>query len=148
MSAGTRAHTVQPAQGHVADLGIIHMRLLAAAEQTGRSFTLAEFSGGEGPWTVPHIHRAMEESFYVLEGNFIFKVGDETIQAGRGAYILVPRGTPHMLEAGPGDGKFLTFMVPGGLEDMFLELAKLPPDSLRNPEVRAAIAARYDSVPA
>ena len=36
------------------------------------AFTLAEFTGGPGPWTVPHIHQAMEESFYVLDGAFTF----------------------------------------------------------------------------
>jgi len=45
------AHTVAPGQGRTADLGIIQMRVLAAGEATtSRSFTLAEFTGGEGPW--------------------------------------------------------------------------------------------------
>ena len=49
------------------------MRVLAAGEATtSRAFTLAEFTGGEGPWTVPHIHHAMEESFYVLDGQYTF----------------------------------------------------------------------------
>jgi len=39
-------------------------------------------------------------------------------------------------------------MVPGGLEEMFFELADLPSDSITDPAVRAAIAARHDSVPA
>ena len=38
--------------------------------------------------------------------------------------------------------------VPGGLEQMFLKLAELGPDAIRNPSVRAAISAKYDSVPA
>ena len=36
---------------------------------------------------------------------------------------------------------------PGGLEEMFLELARLSADSITNPEVRAEIAERHDSVP-
>ena len=39
-------------------------------------------------------------------------------------------------------------MVPGGLEEMFLELGTLPPGSITDPAVRAAISARYDSSPA
>jgi hypothetical protein len=38
-------------------------------------------------------------------------------------------------------------MVPGGLEEMFFELGELGPDSIRDAGVRAAISARYDSVP-
>ena len=77
-----RAHTVAPGEGQTADLGIIQMRVLAAGEATtSRAFTLAEFTGGEGPWTVPHVHHAMEESFYVLDGQYTFTVGEEEIPA-------------------------------------------------------------------
>jgi len=51
------------------------------------------------------------------------------------------------MAAGPDGGRFLTLMVPGGMEEMFFELGSLPPDSLRDPEARAAISARYDSIP-
>ena len=88
------AHTVAPGEGQTVDLGIIQMRILAAGEATtSRAFTLAEFTGGEGPWTVPHIHHATEESFYVLDGQYVFTVGEEEIPAGPGSYVLVPRGT-------------------------------------------------------
>ena len=143
------AHTVAPGEGRTVSLGIVQMRVLAAGEATtSRAFTLAEFTGGEGPWTVPHLHRAMEESFFVLDGEFTFAVGEEKIPAGPGAYILVPRGTRHVITAGAGGGRLLALMVPGGLEEMFFELADLPSDSITDPAVRAAISARHDSVPA
>ena len=98
-----QAHTVAPGDGQTVDLGIIQMRVLAAGEATtGRAFTLAEFTGGEGPWTVPHIHHAMEESFYVLDGQYVFTVGAEEIPAGPGSYVLVPRGSRHAISAGAG----------------------------------------------
>ena len=143
------AHTVAPGEGRTVNLGIIKMRVLAAGEATtNRAFTLAEFTGGEGPWTVPHVHRAMEESFFVLDGEFTFAVGEEKIPAGPGSYILVPRGARHVITAGAGGGRLLALMVPGGLEEMFFELADLPSDSITDPAVRAAISARHDSVPA
>jgi quercetin dioxygenase-like cupin family protein len=144
-----QAHTVRPGEGRAVDLGVVSMRVLAAGEAvTGRSFTLAEFSGtGEGAWTVPHLHQGFEESFYVLEGRFTFKVGEERIEASPGTYILVPRGTSHTIEAATGGGVFLTLMVPGGLEEMFFELGTLPPNAIRDPVARAAISARYDSIP-
>ncbi len=63
-------------------------------------------------------------------------------------YLLVPRETKHTIAAADGGGRFLTLMVPGGLEDMFFELGTLPPNAIRDPATRAAISARYDSVPA
>ncbi|HEU5388118.1 MAG TPA: cupin domain-containing protein [Streptosporangiaceae bacterium] len=149
MSLPHHAHTVSPGEGKTANLGVARMRVLAAGKDTtDGAFTLAEFTGGPGPWTVPHIHRAMEESFYVLDGAFTFAVGEQEIAAGPGAYILVPRGTRHGITAGAEGGRFLALMVPGGLEEMFFELAGLPPDAITDPAVRAAISARHDSVPA
>jgi quercetin dioxygenase-like cupin family protein len=133
--------------GDALDLGIVRLRLLAVAEQTNGAFAVGEFSGGEGPWTVPHVHQHTEESFYVLDGGFTFTVGADEIQAGPGSFVVVPRGTSHVLRAAPGGGRLLTLWVPGGLEAMFVELSRMPPGSLRDPEARKAISARFDSVP-
>jgi quercetin dioxygenase-like cupin family protein len=144
------AHTVAPGEGQTVNLGIAQMRVLAAGEATtNRAFTLAEFTGGEGFWTIPHVHRGMEESFFVLGGEFTFPVGEEAIHAGPGSYVLVPRGTRHTISAGAGGGRLLVLMVPGNnWHEMFFELASLPPDSITDPIVRAAISAKYDSIPA
>jgi quercetin dioxygenase-like cupin family protein len=144
-----QAQVVQPGEGRSVDLGGVSMRVLAAGEDvTGRNFTLAEFSGvQDGPWTLPHLHRGFEESFYVLDGLFTFTLGEVRQEATPGTYVLVPRGTRHTIAAAEGGGRFLTLMVPGGLEDMFFELGQLPPGAIRDPQARAAISARYDSIP-
>ena len=134
-------------QGKVADLGAISMRLILSNAQTKGTLAVAEFRGSEGRWTVPHVHRGLEESFYVLEGTFGFTLGDREVEAKQGAFVLVPRGTVHIMRAGPSGGALLTLWTPGGLEEMFLELGRLPADSLTNPAVRAEIAKRHDSVP-
>lgn len=138
---------VSPSDGRVAELGIARMRVLAAGRPTGGAFSLVEFSGDEGPWTVPHVHRGMEESFFVLDGEFRFRVGDEQVDVLAGSYLLVPRGTPHALAAGSDGGRLLTLMVPGGLEEMFFALSDLPPGALTDPAARAAVAGKYDSIP-
>lgn len=134
-------------QGKTVELGHIQMRLLAPSSATDGTFGAAEFRGSEGPWTIPHVHERLEESFYVLEGAFTFTFGEDTIEAEPGAFILVPRGTPHVLRAGPDGGALLVVWTPGGLEQMFLELGALPPKSITDPKVRADVARRHDSVP-
>jgi quercetin dioxygenase-like cupin family protein len=143
----THPTTTEESRGDTLDLGTVTLRLLAVAEQTGGAFALGEFSGGEGPWTVPHVHQHTEESFYVLDGAFTFTLGTEEVQAGPGAFIHVPRGTRHELHAAPGGGRLLTLWVPGGTEAMFVELSQMPPGSLRDPELRKKISARHDSIP-
>src|SRR5215208_4021312 len=143
------AHVVEPGAGRSVDLGVVSMRVIAGGESTtGGNFSLAEFYGsGSGAWTVPHLHEGFEESFYVLDGMFTFTIGDTSVDATAGTYLLVPRGTAHTIEAAEGGGRFLTLMVPGGLEEMFFELGQLPPNAIRDPAARRAISDRYDSVP-
>lgn len=142
-------HVVRPAEGRSVDLGVVTMRVLADSDVvTDGSFTLTEFSGaGCGPWTVPHLHRGFEESFFILDGAFSFTIGEEVTEATAGMYLLVPRETKHGITAAAGGGRFLTLMVPGGLEKMFFELGTLSPDAIRDPVARAAISSRYDSIP-
>ena len=144
-----QAHVAGPGQGRTVDLGVAQMRVLASGDDAnGGAFALTEFSGtSEGAWTVPHLHRGFEESFFVLDGMFTFTVGEQAIAASPGMYILVPRGTAHTISAAAGGGRFLTLMVPGGLEEMFFELGRLSPNAIRDPAARAALSARYDSIP-
>lgn len=53
-------------------------------------------------WTIPagfatgrHVHRVQEETFYVLEGECEWHVGDKTIRATPGTYLFIPPGVPH-----------------------------------------------------
>jgi quercetin dioxygenase-like cupin family protein len=146
-SAMTQAHLIQGKTGESYELGNIRMRLLASTAETNGAFALGEFSGGEGPWTVRHVHSKSEESFYVLEGRFTFTIGDGEVDAGPGSFIRVSRDTRHQMRAAPGGGRFLTLWTPGGLEAMFVELSRLAPDSLRDPGVRQMLSARFDSIP-
>lgn len=123
------------------------MRLLVAADQSNGALGAGEFSGRAGAWTIPHVHRGLEEYFYVLSGSFRFECGEQTHEAGAGAFLMVPRGTRHVLAATSEQASVLCLWTPGGLEQMFLELARLDPSSLTDPEVRAAVSARHDSVP-
>jgi mannose-6-phosphate isomerase-like protein (cupin superfamily) len=146
-AAMTHPTVTDATNGDILDLGTITLRLLAVAEQTHGAFAVGECSGEEGPWTVPHVHQHTDESFYVLDGAFTFTLGTDDVEAGPGSFIRVPRGTRHELRAGPGGGRLLTLWVPGGAEAMFVELSRMPPGSLRDPEVRKAISARFDSIP-
>jgi quercetin dioxygenase-like cupin family protein len=128
-------------------LGIVDMRLLAASEDTGGEFSLGEFRGAAGPWTVPHVHRQSLEAFYVLDGRFTFTVGSDERLAVPGELVLIPRDTPHVLRAEEDGGRLLVLWTPGGLEQMFIELSRLAPDALRDPSARKAIASRFDSIP-
>ena len=131
--------------GEIASLGVAEMRLLLSQEQTNGRIAAGEFRGSAGPWTVPHVHRDLDELFYVVAGAFTFTCADDDYTAQPGSLVMVPRGTRHVFSAAT-DGTVLVLWTPGGLEQMFLELGRLPADSITDPAVRAEISKRYDSI--
>jgi len=94
---------------------------LAAGAVGGREgqFVLVEWSdpGGltsrERPIAGLHVHHSDDEAWYVLEGTLGFRVGDDEVEAGAGAAVFVPRGTPHSFwNAGDGPARYVLVMPP------------------------------------
>ncbi|HWG82797.1 MAG TPA: cupin domain-containing protein [Gaiellales bacterium] len=94
---------------------------LAAGAVGGRKgqFVLVEWSdpGGltsrERPIAGLHVHHSDDEAWYVLEGTLGFRVGDDEVEAGAGAAVFVPRGTPHSFwNAGDGPARYVLVMPP------------------------------------
>ena len=54
------------------------------------------FLSHNSPGTGPRLHRhPYEETFIVQDGEVLFTVGEDTIEAGPGDIVVVPAGTPH-----------------------------------------------------
>jgi mannose-6-phosphate isomerase-like protein (cupin superfamily) len=100
----------------------------ATKEETGGAYALIEGTiVGDGP--PPHIHKTEEEAFYVLEGELNVLVGDRTVKATAGDFVLVPRGMVHTFsKAGTVSAKILAIISPAGFEKFFEEIAGPPPD--------------------
>lgn len=96
---------------------------IAGAEETGGRYALTDSlvpPGGEAP---RHTHEREDEAFWVLEGELEILVGEDRFLAGPGAFAHLPRGVPHAYRnAGDSDARFLTLMVPAGLERFFKEV--------------------------
>jgi len=84
---------------------------------------------GGGP--PPHVHSREEESFYVLEGEITFRVGDEQLVATTGMFANMPVGTPHSFKNESSQpAKMIISVAPAGLEQMFFEFGvELPEGS-------------------
>ena len=69
-----------------------------------------------------HVHSAVDEFFYVLEGAFRFKVGDQLLTAEAGSFLFGPRGTAHTWRNGAETtSRMLLTYIPGGMEPFFEE---------------------------
>ena len=114
----------------------------------GNSFVIAEWQDAGAPpgpprWIAPlHLHRNDDEAWYVLEGKLFVKAGTETIEAGPGAAVLVPRGTPHTYwNPDPAPVRYLLVMTP--MIHQLIQAIHATAD--RSPDVMQALFRRFDS---
>jgi mannose-6-phosphate isomerase-like protein (cupin superfamily) len=92
------------------------------SHRTGGAYALFEVATHPGAGPPPHIHHREDESFYVLEGDYEFLLGGETMRVGVGSLLYVPKGTLHAHRGvGEGVGRMLLTQTPGGLYERFFE---------------------------
>ncbi len=101
--------------------GDMYTFLVTGTESGGSYFTMeALVPPGGGP--PPHIHHREEEQFYILEGEFTIRVGDQTVRASQGDFVHVPRETIHNFRnEGTMPAKMLITYSPAGVEKLFQE---------------------------
>ena len=73
-----------------------------------------------------HYHFEQDEWWYVLEGEFLIKVGDTVHKAKKGDSVFGPRMVPHSFaKIGEGEGRLLMFFQPAGkMEEFFTKLSQ------------------------
>jgi mannose-6-phosphate isomerase-like protein (cupin superfamily) len=73
-----------------------------------------------------HVHYEQDEFWYILKGEFLFKVGEETFTAKSGDTVFGPRNVPHAFaKVGQGEARLLMFFQPAGkMEEMFKKISE------------------------
>ncbi len=103
---------------------------------TGGAYSLFEVTTQPNGGPPPHVQHREDESFYVLEGQFEFSSGEETLRVGAGSLLYVPKGTLHAHKnVGEGVGRMLLTQTPGGLYERFFEEVGKPVDDEEGPLV-------------
>jgi quercetin dioxygenase-like cupin family protein len=106
-----------------------------------------EFAAAPGFDTGMHVHTKLEETFYVLDGEFELRAGEEVRRMLPGSVMFVPPGVPHGF-SNPTDkpATLLLIMSPANFDQYFVELADIlahsgPPDT----DAIADLRRRYDT---
>lgn len=122
----------------------------ATGEQTRGAFGLVEQLIPAGFASPYHVHRAEDESFYVLEGEVTFICDGQELEARPGAYIFGPRGVPHGFRVeGSTPARMLFLATPSGFEQFVEEVgepakeATLPPPEPPDMEKLMTLAEKY-----
>jgi quercetin dioxygenase-like cupin family protein len=81
----------------------------ASAERGAGRFALIHQVAPRGVATPLHVQPQDDESFYVLEGEMTFFLGDgQPIRAGAGTFVHVPKGSPHAFRVDSETATFFT----------------------------------------
>jgi quercetin dioxygenase-like cupin family protein len=95
-------------------------------DQTDGRLTVFEnvIPPGQGPPL--HTHDDADESWYLLAGQLDFRLGEDVRRAPAGAFVFVPRGTPHcFVNVGAEPARILVVFTPSGMERFFDRFAAL-----------------------
>ena len=100
------------------------IKVLLRSEETSDAIGLVEntvSAGWDGP---PLHHHEFDETFYVLDGEMTFQLGEEVRTAGPGEVVFAPGGSHHTLaNLSAADARYLIAITPGGFERYFDKLA-------------------------
>ena len=94
----------------------------AGGAETGGLYELFVQSASPGSGPPLHLHRESSESFYVIDGDFTFRLGEEDLAAGTGSTVFIPRGMPHTYtNVGSTEGRLLFWFTPAARMEAYFE---------------------------
>ena len=123
--------------------GVTADRFMIDGKDSGGGFALVEHRLAPHALAAPlHRHTREDEYSSVLEGRVGALLGDHEVVAEAGELVFKPRGQWHTFwNAGDVTARILEIISPGGLEELFRELAAA--DGEYDPATLPALAARY-----
>ena len=110
-----------------------------AGAETGNAFSQIEVDDPRSGGAPLHVHHNEDETFYVLEGEVTFLVGDERIDGAAGDFLFAPRDIPHAYVVRSDRARMLVTTSPAGIEQLFVSLgtpvagAEPPTDAVMPP---------------
>jgi quercetin dioxygenase-like cupin family protein len=99
------------------------------SQMTNGSFAMIEQNNKEGTEVPLHVHTREDETFYVCEGEVLFRVGEIEILAPTGTPVYLPRGVPHGFRVNK-PTRALLGAYPAGVEKVVRRLSELPPGTV------------------
>jgi quercetin dioxygenase-like cupin family protein len=105
----------------------------STGQDTGGAFAVLELVALPGAEPPPHIHRATDEVYCLLEGSLDVLDGGRTFTAQEGSIVHIPRGTLHAWRNATAEpARALLFVLPAGFEGVVEEVG-VPDADLAHP---------------
>jgi mannose-6-phosphate isomerase-like protein (cupin superfamily) len=147
MKGAPRPKHFRPGQGTAYQLGRMNMTFKTTADAGWNAYTVCEAIEPPGSGAGHHRHATYDETFFICEGHYDFRLDGTLLKLGPGDVVFVPRGTPHgFISMGPEVGRQIIISSPGGIFDAMVAEATMldtgGPTRAGSEEARA-IAAKY-----
>jgi quercetin dioxygenase-like cupin family protein len=81
--------------------------LIDVLTEPGAPVTVAEAVVPEGASPPAHLHAALDDSFYLLDGRMVIHCGDDVWLAEPGSWVQFPAGIPHTFRVLGGPARIL-----------------------------------------
>ena len=94
---------------------------ISGKDTNGGMSIFEQTSISQGKGTPLHVHHFQNEVFYVLEGDYFFKVGEDEFHLTNGDSIFLPEKVPHAWTQISVKGKMMVLFQPAGKMEDFLQ---------------------------
>lgn len=95
-------------------------------KDTNGDLTVFEYTGNEKGGPPLHVHAHQDEIFFIVQGEYLFQVGEDKHNLKAGDTIFLPRTVPHAFAQLTDNGKmFFLFQPSGKMEDFFKSIGNL-----------------------
>ncbi len=100
------------------------MKILITTPETFGKYCVMEMQHQPNIGPAIHAHPRGNETFYILEGHYLFYYGDRMTELSAGELLTVEADIPHYYKSGSKGGRLLIIMPPD-LENYFWEVSTL-----------------------
>ena len=102
------------------------IRRIAGLSETSGGYALYESVVAPQSGPPLHTHHEDAEAFFILEGIFQVQVGDRLLTMEPGAFVHIPKRTPHaFLNVGTLPGKMLVIFNPRDMDSFFADVEQV-----------------------
>lgn len=111
---------------HTPYQGVNPNDLKISSKDTDGQMSVFEYIGLEKTGPPLHLHLEQDEVFYVVEGDYLFQLGDKQHELSAGDTIFLPRNVPHTWLQTTERGKLIYILQPAiKMEEFFYAMDEL-----------------------
>ncbi|WP_170326638.1 cupin domain-containing protein [Ruegeria arenilitoris] len=95
--------------------------VVVGKDATANEYVISDGLIGPGGAIPDHYHKWEDQTFHIIEGELLAKIGDKVLKIGPGDTVHCPRGVSHyMKNVGDSPAKLVSYIFPGDWAEDFM----------------------------